>query len=109
MTNDNRRANRYPTIADVKFDLCIKPTNIKYSGFFLAEEISGIGSVLNLSTTGLCFTTNQYIEPDTMLRCFLYMKKRDKLIKLRCEGPVVRTEESVEDWKVAITFTTLQW
>lgn len=109
MTKENRVANRYPTMADVEFDLCIKTTTLKYSGFSLTEEISGVGAVLNLSTTGLCFTTNQQIELDTMLRCFLYMNKKNRLIKLRCEGPVVRVEEFTNGWKIAITFTTFQW
>lgn len=110
MKNKIRRATRYPIIADIiEIDICTKSTPIKYLGVLQEEEISGIGAVVNLSTTGLCFTTSQEIELNVMLRCFLYMKKGKRLIKLRCEGPVVRTEKIIDNWQIAIKLTTLQW
>lgn len=82
---------------------------MKYAGVSLMEEIYGVGVVVNLSTTGLYFTTKENIELGTMLRCFLYMTKGNRLIKIRCEGHVVRTDECKNCWNIAISLTTLQW
>lgn len=135
MNNNNRRASRFPTTADVEFDIhSMKTITVKYSGGSLIEEtvgvqaITGVGVALNLSTTGLKFTTQEPIELNTQLRCFIYMKKGNRIVKLRCEGPVVRVvqcqqgfainpddpemvtiEECENCWEIAISFTTLDW
>lgn len=134
MNDNNRRASRFPTTADVEFDIHSMTTTVKYSGGSLVEEtvgipaITGNGVALNLSTTGLKFTTQEPIQLNTQLRCFIYMKKGSRLVKLRCEGPVVRSEkcqhgyainpgdpemttikECESCWEIAISFTTLDW
>ncbi|MFZ2407142.1 MAG: PilZ domain-containing protein [Methylobacter sp.] len=90
-TKENRQACRFPTSCIVELD-------------------SGAGITRNLSTTGVCFTTDQAIEPDLMLRCFIPMQKPGRnLTRLRCEGRVVRTARSVDGWEVAVHFTTFEW
>lgn len=95
MTNgeEKRVAGRYPTRCTVELD-------------------SGTGVTHDLSTTGVCFTTDQPIEPDLMVRCFIPMPRpkigRD-LVRLRCEGRVVRANKSEDGWDVAVNFTTLEW
>ncbi|WP_333877602.1 PilZ domain-containing protein [Methylobacter sp.] len=88
---ENRSAGRYPTFCTVELD-------------------SGTGVTRNLSTTGVCFTTDNAIEPNLMLRCFILMQKMGRNItRLRCEGRVVRANKSADGWEVAISFTTLEW
>jgi len=89
--SENRLAGRYPTFCNVELD-------------------SGTGLTRNLSTLGVCFTTHSEIEPDSMLRCFILMQKKDKnTTRIRCEGRVVRANKSADGWEVAIHFTTLEW
>ncbi len=88
---EKRLAGRYPTSCLVELD-------------------SGTGVTRNLSTTGVCFTTDTAIEPNLMLRCFIPMEKPGRnLTRLRCEGRVVRADKSEDGWDVAINFTTLEW
>jgi hypothetical protein len=88
---ENRLARRYPTFCTVEFD-------------------SGTGMTRNLGTAGVCFTTDQAIEADLMLRCFIPMQKPGRnLTRLRCEGRVVRANKSEQGWEVAVHFTTLEW
>lgn len=90
-TKENRLTGRYPTFCAVELD-------------------SGTGVTRDLSTAGVCFTTDKAIEPNLMLRCFISMQKRGRnMIRLRCEGRVVRANESEQGWEVAIHFTTLEW
>jgi len=89
--NEKRSAGRYPTLCTVELD-------------------SGTGLTRNLSTTGVCFTTNTPIEPNLMLRCFILMQKMGRnMTRLRCEGKVVRADRSADGWEVANNFTTLEW
>jgi len=88
---ENRLAGRYPTFCTVELD-------------------SGTGFTRNLSTLGVCFTTDSEIKPDSMLRCFILMQKKGKnMARMRCEGKVVRANKSADGWEVAIHFTTLEW
>lgn len=88
---ESRLAGRYPTFCAVELD-------------------SGTGMTRNLSTLGVCFTTASEIEQDSMLRCFILMQKKNrKMIRIRCEGKVVRTKRAADGWEVAIRFTTLEW
>ncbi|HEY8034641.1 MAG TPA: PilZ domain-containing protein [Methylobacter sp.] len=88
---ENRLAGRYPTFCNVDLD-------------------PGTGVTRNLSTTGVCFTTDKAIEPDLMLRCFIPMQKAGRnMVRLRCEGRVVRAHKIVDGWEVAIHFTTFEW
>lgn len=88
---ENRLAGRYPTFCAIELD-------------------SGTGMARNLSTLGVCFTTASEIEQDSMLRCFILMQKKNKkMIRIRCEGKVVRTKRAIDGWEVAIQFTTLTW
>jgi len=90
-SKENRSAGRYPTFCTVELD-------------------SGTGVTRNLSTTGVCFTTDNALEPNLMLRCFILMQKMgNHIIRLRCEGRVVRADKSIDGWVVAINFTTLEW
>lgn len=90
-TKENRQARRYPTSCIVELD-------------------SGVGITRNLSTTGVCFTTDQPIEADLMVRCFIPMQKPGRnLTRLRCEGRVVRADKSEEGWEIAVQFTTFEW
>jgi hypothetical protein len=88
---ENRLAGRYPTFCTVELD-------------------SGTGVTRNLSTTGVCFTTDSALEPNLMLRCFILMQKMGRnIIRVRCEGRVVRADKSGDGWEIAINFTTLEW
>jgi hypothetical protein len=88
---ENRLAGRYPTFCTVELD-------------------SGTGFTRNLSTLGVCFTTDSEIKPNSMLRCFILMQKKGKnMARMRCEGRVVRANKSADGWEVAIHFTTLEW
>ncbi len=90
-SKENRLAGRYPTFCNVELD-------------------SGTGVTRDLSTRGVCFTTDNAIEPNSMLRCFIPMQKMGRnTTRLRCEGRVVRAEKSADGWEVAINFTTLEW
>jgi len=88
---EKRLAGRFPSCCTVDLD-------------------PGTGVTRDLSTTGVCFTTDKAIEPDLMLRCFIPMQKPGKNpIRLRCEGRVVRANKSEDGWDVAINFTTFEW
>ncbi|MGZ8240449.1 MAG: PilZ domain-containing protein [Methylobacter sp.] len=88
---ENRLAGRYPT-------------------FYTVELDSGTGVTRDLSTAGVCFTTANEIESDSMLRCFILMQKMGKnMTRIRCEGRVVRVNKSADGWEVAVNFTTLEW
>lgn len=88
---ENRQAKRYPTFCIVELD-------------------SGTGVTRNLSTIGVCFTTDKAIEPGLMLRCFILMQKTGKNItRLRCEGRVVRADQSADGWEIGLHFTTFDW
>jgi hypothetical protein len=90
-SKENRSAGRYPTFCTVELD-------------------SGTGVTRNLSTMGVCFITDNAIEPDSMLRCFILMQKMGKKVtRLRCEGRVVRINKFADGWEVAINLTTLEW
>ncbi len=90
-TKENRLAGRYPTFCIVELD-------------------SGVGVTHNLSTTGVCFTTDEVFEVGAKLRCFILMQKKGGNIRrIRCEGKVVRAEKKENGWEVAINFTTLEW
>ena len=90
-TRENRSAGRYPT-------------------YCIVELESGTGVTRDLSTTGVCFTTDKAIEPNLMIRCFISMQKKGRnLARLRCEGRVVRANKSEQGWEVAVHFTTLEW
>ncbi len=90
-SKENRLAGRYPTLCIVELD-------------------SGLGVTRDLGTTGVCFTTNEPIDPDSMLRCFIPMQKKGRdLARLRCEGRVVRSNKTIDGWEIAIHFTTLDW
>ncbi|MGZ4968943.1 MAG: PilZ domain-containing protein [Methylobacter sp.] len=90
-SKEKRLAGRYPTFCTVELD-------------------SGSGLTRNLGTTGVCFTTDNYIEPDLMLRCFILMQKMGRNItRLRCEGRVVRANKFADGWEIAVNFTTLEW
>ncbi|TRW90723.1 PilZ domain-containing protein [Candidatus Methylobacter oryzae] len=91
MSREKRLTGRYPTFCTVELD-------------------SGTGLTRNLSTTGVCFTTDQPIERDNMLRCFIPMQKKGRnLTRLRCEGRVVRVQESEDGWEIGLHFTTFEW
>lgn len=88
---ENRLAGRYPTFCTVELD-------------------TGTGVTRNLSTTGVCFTTDKIIEPNLMLRFFISMQKKGRnMIRLRCEGRVVRAHKFANGCEVAIQFTTFEW
>ena len=88
---DNRLARRYPTFCTVDLE-------------------PGTGVTHNLSTTGVCFTTDKTIELGLVLRCFIIMQKvGGNSRRLRCEGRVIRVEKSAKGWKIAVNFTTLEW
>lgn len=90
-TKENRLAGRYPVSCTVELD-------------------SGTGITRNLSTTGVCFITDQAIEPNLMLRCFIPMQRAGRnMTRLRCEGWVVRADKSADGWEIAVNFTTLEW
>ena len=90
-SREKRLAGRFPTFCTVELD-------------------SGTGITRNLSTTGVCFMTDQVIEPNLMLRCFIPMQKPGRnLTRLRCEGRVVRADKATDGWEVAIHFTTFEW
>jgi hypothetical protein len=89
--SENRLAGRYPTFCTVELD-------------------SGTGFTRDLSTLGVCFTTDSEIRPDSMLRCFILMQKKGKnMARMRCEGRVVRANKFADGWEVAIHFTSLEW
>lgn len=89
---EKRLAGRYPTFCTVELD-------------------AGTGVTRNLSTTGVCFTTDKALEPDIMLRCFIPMQKKTgkNITRLRCEGRVIRSDKSEEGWEVGLQFTSLEW
>ncbi|MGR9012858.1 MAG: PilZ domain-containing protein [Gammaproteobacteria bacterium] len=91
-SNENRQAKRFPSAYIVELD-------------------SGTGVTRDLSTAGVCFTTDHAIEPNLMLRCFIPMEKTGGSAprRLRCEGRVVRIDESEVGWEVAVKFTTFEW
>lgn len=90
-SKENRLAGRYPTFCTIELD-------------------SGIGITRNLSTNGVCFTTDKAIEPNLMLRGFISMHRAGRnMTRLRCEGRVVRSVKSADGWEVAVNFTTLEW
>jgi len=90
-SKENRLAGRFPTYCVVEFD-------------------SGIGLTHNLSTTGVCFTTEEVFDVGSQLRCFILMQKKGgNTRRIRCEGKVVRAEKKENGWEVAINFTTLEW
>jgi hypothetical protein len=90
-SKENRLAGRYPTFCPIELD-------------------SGTGRTHDLSTMGVRFTTDNEIEPDSMLRCFILMQKLGtKITRMRCEGRVVRVNKSSDGWEVAVNFTTLEW
>ena len=110
MGKERRLAGRYPTLADIEFDLCSRASGTLSYTYVLKEEyVFGTGVVLNLGTMGVCFTTDMAIELNSILRCFIYMEKRKKLIKLRCIGSVVRVDKSESGWQIALSLTTLEW
>lgn len=74
------------------------------------EEGTGMGVTRDLSTTGFHFTADEPLPIGSMLRCVILMpKKDDKVVRLRCEGQVVRTDKSVDGWDIAINFTSFEW
>ncbi|MGZ5052387.1 MAG: PilZ domain-containing protein [Methylobacter sp.] len=82
----------------------------RYPSSYLVDLEPGTGVTRNLSTTGVCFTTDKAIEPNVMLRCFIPVHRPGKIPRrLRCEGRVVRANPSENGWDVAIQFTTLDW
>ncbi|MCK9396961.1 MAG: PilZ domain-containing protein [Methylobacter sp.] len=88
---ENRQAKRYPTSCIVELD-------------------SGTGVTRNLSTTGVCFTTDKAFEQGLMLRCFILMQRTgSNITRLRCEGRVVRADKSADGWEVGLHFTTFDW
>lgn len=88
---EKRSASRFPTFCTVELE-------------------SGTGITRNLSTTGVCFTTDQPIDPDLMVRCFIPMQRPGRnTVRLRCEGKVVRVNKSEDGWDVAINFTSFEW
>lgn len=88
---ENRAAIRFPTFCTVELD-----------------ENSGI--TRDLSTTGFCFTTGVAFPINSMLRCAILMPRKDgKIIRLRCEGQVVRTRKNEAGWDVAVNFTSFEW
>ncbi|HEY8159620.1 MAG TPA: PilZ domain-containing protein [Methylobacter sp.] len=90
-SKENRLAGRYPTFCTVELD-------------------SGTGITRDLSTMGVRFTTDNEIEPESMLRCFILMQKVGKnMTRIRCEGRVVRVNKSADGWEVAVNLTTLEW
>jgi hypothetical protein len=90
-SREKRLAGRYPLSCPVELDW-------------------GTGITRNLSTTGVCFITDKAIEPDVMIRCFIPMQKPGrKTTRLRCEGRVVRADQSEEGWEVAVNFTSFEW
>jgi hypothetical protein len=92
----NRLAGRFPTFCVVEFDS--------------STGLSGTGETRNLSTNGVCFTTDVAIEPGVMLRCIIPMQKAGRnMTRLRCEGPVVRANKIEDGWEIAVNFTTFQW
>lgn len=90
-SKENRQARRFPTSCIIELD-------------------STMGVTRNLSTTGVCFTTDEAIEPNLMLRCFISMQKSGRhMTRLRCEGRVVRADKATDGWEVAVNFTTFEW
>ncbi|MGZ5008149.1 MAG: PilZ domain-containing protein [Methylobacter sp.] len=82
----------------------------RYPTFCMVELDSGTGLTRNLSTTGVCFTTDTPIELNLMLRCFILMQKMGRnMTRLRCEGKVVRADKFADGWEIAVNFTTLEW
>jgi hypothetical protein len=88
---ESRIAGRYPTFCDVDLD-------------------PGLGITRNLSTTGVCFISDKEMEPESMVRCFIPMQKPGKnMVRLRCEGRVVRSRRIQDGWETALQFTTFDW
>ncbi len=87
-----------------------KRTAGRFSASYLVDLDPGTGVTRNLSTTGVCFTTDKAIEANIMLRCFIPMQNNENnLIRLRCEGRVVRVNKSAAGWDIAVNFTTFEW
>jgi len=45
-----------------------------------------------------------------MLRCVILMpKKKGQIIRLRCEGQVVRCNQIEIGWDIGVRFTSFEW
>ena len=82
----------------------------RFSTHCTVELEEGAGVTRDLSTAGFCFTTDKEIPINSMLRCVILMpKKKEQIIRLRCEGQVVRVTETENGWDIGVSFTSFQW
>lgn len=87
-----------------------KRSAMRFSTLCTVELEDGTGITSDLSTSGFCFTTEVEIQLSSMLRCVILMPKKDgKIIRLRCEGQVVRVNKIATGWNVAVSFTSFEW
>lgn len=78
--------------------------------FAIAYEVQledGNGVTRDLSSTGVYFTTSNYLEVGYVLQFYILLQKIGKSInRLRCEGQVIRTDESSQEWGIAVHLLT---
>ncbi|MDP3878637.1 MAG: PilZ domain-containing protein [Methylobacter sp.] len=83
---------------------------MRFSTHCTVELEEGTGVTRNLSTAGFCFTTAEAIPLNSMLRCVILMpKKQGQIIRLRCEGQVVRCNQTESGWDIGVSFTSFEW
>ncbi|MGR9013848.1 MAG: PilZ domain-containing protein [Gammaproteobacteria bacterium] len=83
---------------------------VRFSTLCTVELENSLGVTRDLSTTGFCFTTTEAIQIKSMLRCVVLMpKKNGRIVRLRCEGQVVRRNRIEDGWNIAVNFTSFEW
>lgn len=87
-----------------------KRSAMRFSTLCTVELEEGTGLTRDLSTTGFCFTAEASIPIDSMLRCVILMpNKKGQIIRLRCEGQVVRVQPIDNAWDIGVSFTSFEW
>ncbi|MFU8790120.1 MAG: PilZ domain-containing protein [Methylobacter sp.] len=88
---EKRSARRFPTHCTVELE-------------------ERVGVTRDLSTTGFSFISEQAVPINSMLRCVILMpKKKGAIIRLRCEGRIVRINRTENGWDIGVSFTSFQW
>ena len=85
------------------------PLKIKLDGYDL------VGHTQNISSIGAYCIVNKYIPPFSLISIILFLPlrsdKRNSIANVRCQGVVVRAEESPEnskEYNIAIYFNRLR-
>ncbi|PIQ89561.1 MAG: hypothetical protein COV72_02755 [Candidatus Omnitrophica bacterium CG11_big_fil_rev_8_21_14_0_20_42_13] len=77
------------------------PINIKTEDFDIAA------STQNISRSGAYCEVKKYIAPMTKLGIIMVIKDKNRELKIKCRGVVVRTEEKNDKYNIAIYFNDI--